>query len=323
MHTIIPFTSQTPSTRKKPSNKMLLQVAASSFFIFVILEIVGALKSKSLSLLGDAIAMSVDVFTYFANMYAESTKDEAQSRNLFSRIVNEIGIPSFSVLCLLSVTIYITQDAIEVLKNPPEINDVPVEYMYGFALLNLVIDIVCGVFFYLRGREVFYEPLAPLPLISLEISLDSEEEEREFGHLEEDLDLTLKGTSSTYLKNNQNYSVDRPEGLMKKNLNMLSAFTHVGGDTVRTISVIGAAATSTILNIDADVCDAWAAVVVAVTIVLLTLPLIYDIFEASKNILSENKTNGGTGTRYHPIPLFPRDKDRDRDHENIGKGVMF
>ena len=40
----------------------------------MICEIVGALASNSLSLLGDAAAMSVDVFSYFANMYAERVK---------------------------------------------------------------------------------------------------------------------------------------------------------------------------------------------------------------------------------------------------------
>jgi Co/Zn/Cd efflux system component len=83
-------------------------ISASSFLLFVILEMIGALKSNSLSLLGDAIAMSVDVFTYFANLYAEETKERQYNRSEFNKIVNEIGIPSFSVICLLSVTVYIT-----------------------------------------------------------------------------------------------------------------------------------------------------------------------------------------------------------------------
>jgi Co/Zn/Cd efflux system component len=45
------------------SNKFLLKVAAFSFLAFVAAEVVGALASNSLSLLGDAAAMSVDVFT--------------------------------------------------------------------------------------------------------------------------------------------------------------------------------------------------------------------------------------------------------------------
>ena len=49
---------------------------------------------------------------------------------------------------------------------------------------------------------------------------------------------------------------------MKKNLNMMSAFTHVGGDTIRTISVLTAATVSWLSGIDGDICDAWAAIAV-------------------------------------------------------------
>lgn len=325
MHNFVPYASQKSVSQRKPSNRTLLQVAASSFLLFVILEIVGALRSNSLSLLGDAIAMSVDVFTYSTNLYAEGTKGNADSRSIVNRVMNEIGIPSFSVICLLAVTIYITVDAIQVLQNPPDVNDVPVSYLYGFSLLNLVIDCICGAYFYSRGKEVFFEPIIPLHLISLEVSLDSEEEEREFGHLDEDLDLTLKSNNDPYSSDNSRNSYgganNYSEGGQKKNLNMLSAFTHIGGDTVRTISVIGAACISSIFEIDADVCDAWAAVVVAVTIVLITLPLIIDIVEAVKNISAESSGGRGFGMRYSPVPIFSRDGDRDID--NIGKDVIF
>lgn len=319
MHNFIPYASRN-STTTKPSNRALLQVAASSFLIFVILEIAGALKSNSLSLLGDAIAMSVDVFTYFTNLYAEGTKDNLSSRNIFNRVVNEIGIPSFSVVCLLAVTIYITMDAVKVLQNPPEKNDVPVLYLYVFSLLNLLIDLVCGAFFFLRGKEVFFEPVVPLPLISLEVSLDSDEEEREFGHLEEDLDLTLRGNPEEFFQSGLSYRSGRAgasgETSMRKNLNMLSAFTHVGGDTVRTLSVISAASISSIFGIDADLCDAGAAVAVAVTIFLITLPLIFDIIGAAKSILTDSQDGGG----YSPVSRFPREKESD---SSIGVGVLF
>ena len=45
------------------TNQCILQALAFSFFIFVVAEIIGAVASNSLSLLGDAAAMSVDVFT--------------------------------------------------------------------------------------------------------------------------------------------------------------------------------------------------------------------------------------------------------------------
>lgn len=325
MHNFVPYASQSTPSHKKPSNKTLLQVAATSFLLFVVLETLGALHSNSLSLLGDAIAMSVDVFTYFTNLYAEGTKGNVASRTVFNRIVNEIGIPSFSVICLFAVTIYITIDAVKVLENPPEVNDVPVSYLYGFALLNLIIDGICGMFFYSRGKEVFFEPSIPLPLISLEVSLDSEEEEKEFGHLDEDLDFTLKGINDQFVTgndhNSNNYRNHRSEVGQKKNLNMLSAFTHVGGDTIRTISVISAASISSLFDIDADICDAWAAVAVAITIVLITLPLIFDIIEAGRSITLDCQGGGRGSGQYSPLPRFSGDADRGT--EDIGKNVLF
>lgn len=53
----------------------------------------------------------------------------------------------------------------------------------------------------------------------------------------------------------------------RTNLNMMSAFTHVGGDTLRTLSVFVAALIATLTNISSTITDAWAAVAVTVTCV--------------------------------------------------------
>lgn len=317
MHNFIPHAPFGSSTIR-PSNQSLLRLAAFTFLIFVIAEVVGAIRSHSLSLLGDAIAMSVDVFTYFANMYAEATKHNVDSKSFSSRLVNEFFIPSISVACLLGVTIYITIDAVQVLENPRREDDVPISYLYGFSIANLLIDLVCATFFFIRGKEVFFEPIIPLPLISLEVSLDAEEEEREFGHLDEDLDFNLSGNSDSF-HNSQRYRDGSGVGSMKKNLNMLSAFTHVGGDTVRTISVLSAAGISSAFGINAAVCDAWAAVAVSLTIVAISLPLIIDIILAVKSISNEN-SGGGAGGFYAPVPPFLGGKEPE---STLGVGVFF
>ena len=59
---------------------------------------------------------------------------------------------------------------------------------------------------------------------------------------------------------------------------MLSAFTHVGSDTMRTLSVFVAAVMATAFNFSGSLCDAWAAVVVSITIVVFVLPLIKQIY---------------------------------------------
>ena len=48
---------------KKSKNQSILLITCILFGIFVIAEIIGAFASGSLALLGDAAAMSVDVFT--------------------------------------------------------------------------------------------------------------------------------------------------------------------------------------------------------------------------------------------------------------------
>lgn len=48
---------------RSKSNQKILAFTCTAFFLFVVAEFAGALISGSLSLLGDAAAMSVDVFT--------------------------------------------------------------------------------------------------------------------------------------------------------------------------------------------------------------------------------------------------------------------
>lgn len=65
------------------------------------------------------------------------------------------------------------------------------------------------------------------------------------------------------------------------NLNMASALTHVGGDTLRTTAVFVAAVVSSTTNVNSALCDAWAAIVVTVSIVFLVIPLVREIYSIS------------------------------------------
>ncbi len=68
---------------------------------------------------------------------------------------------------------------------------------------------------------------------------------------------------------------------------MRSAFTHIGGDTLRTLSVGLAAVLSSLTGTSAEVCDAWAAIVVSVSIVVIVFPLMTDIFHEARSICGE------------------------------------
>lgn len=106
------------------------------------------------------------------------------------KFILEVGIPTFSVCALLGITGYITSEAVGVIMDGGEDDDLSIVILYSFASVNMVIDIVSFLMFYYRRKTVFS---------------DNKIEEEEIRR--------------------------------STNLNMISAFTHVGGDTLRTISL--------------------------------------------------------------------------------------
>ena len=154
----------------KLTNQNLLEISVSLFFLFVLAEIVGAYLSNSLSLLGDAASMGVDVSTYVCNIYGEWAKDNNQRGTVKSRVVLEVIIPGISTVALLGVTAYICIDAVIVLMHPPVVNDVNTNYLYGYATANLCIDLACSYLFLARSDDIFLEK-EMLPQISLDTSI--------------------------------------------------------------------------------------------------------------------------------------------------------
>jgi cation diffusion facilitator family transporter len=298
------------------TNESVLQIAAITFLIFVITEFIGAMLSNSLSLLGDAAAMSVDVLSYWCNLYAERIKSQNGYISLRTRYFLVVVIPSFSIFCLILVTIYITYDAIIVLNNKPKIDDVDVDYLYGFGVFNLFVDIFCGYLFYLKGSDTFIEhnTFQPFHIGGSDIflngtDLDNEDIDEEFGHLDENLkdfdeEYDSEGEYKVDINTNNNKNLPIYEHLynylfcvrdidnnIKKNFNMISAFTHVGGDTIRTFTVFIAAFVSSFTNIDTDIADSWAAIVCSVSIVSLVVPLILEIRLEAKSFFNDNNAS--------------------------------
>ena len=231
-------------------NLKALGIISFLFGAFVVCEIIGALASNSLSLLGDAAAMSVDVFSYFANMYAERVKSKDGELSVDTRWILQVYIPLFSVMCLLGVTAWITSDAIRVIISPSDDDDVDVLYLYLFASGNLVIDIISYYLFHKNWNTVFND--------------EAMQKRNSIVNRSESLELKV--------------SVDSTD---RKNVNMMSAFTHVGGDTLRTTSVFIAAIIATTGVASGELCDAWAANVVTVTIICMVIPLLQEIYKSS------------------------------------------
>jgi hypothetical protein len=109
---------------------------------------------------------------------------------------------------------------------------------------------------------------------------------------------TGSSTTSGNATNSENNNSGKAEISNKKNLNMMSAFTHIMGDTLRTVSMLLAALVATITGIDGDICDAWAALVVSLTILVLCASLVIDICAAGRAIWLEEYAEGApSGSR--------------------------
>lgn len=216
-------------------------------------------------------------------MMAERIKERDGINSRKARVMIEVFIPGFAIMTLFGVTIYFTWVAVGVLQNHADEEDnVNIVYLYAFSSVNFVIDVLCIGMFYFRGREVFLERRPPLlPQLSLDTSIHSNDSD-EFGSLDGD-DFFQEGSSQPTLIKAASPDLDR------RNLNMISAFAHMGGDSLRTVSVLTAALVSTLSGASVDLCDAWAAIVVSGIIVIFMLPLAVDIVRSCWRLARENQ----------------------------------
>ena len=181
-----------------------------------------------------------------------------------TKFILEVAIPTFSVVCLLGVTLYVTVDAINVLSDTSgHQEEVNVVYLYGFAAGNLLVDALSSYVFFMdgAGKSVFYTQV--VSKYYEDVTLDNSGPETRI-------------TEETISSSNSNSQMN----VSKVNLNMISAFTHLTGDSMRTLSVFIAAFVSTFAGIPSQICDAWAAVAVTVTIVIMVIPLVLEIHKA-------------------------------------------
>jgi Co/Zn/Cd efflux system component len=177
-------------------------------------------------------------------MYAEVQKKRGNKITESTRFMLEVYIPSFSVCALIGVTGWITSDAIQVIISNERDDDVGIAFLYGFACANFLVDGISSGLFYLKRKDVLIsEPIIP----------------------------SSKRSSTLEIEEDKKH---------KANLNMISALTHVGGDTMRTLSVFFAAVISTVGQ-PSNLCDAWAAIVVSFTICIAVIPLVKEIYKAA------------------------------------------
>ena len=266
----------------KSSNQRILQVATLCFSLFVLAELLGSALSHSLSLLGDAAAMSVDVFAYAANMYAEHSKERTGWVDERTHLLTGVVIPSLSVLLLLAVTAYVTVNAVLVLSRHSASTDaeVDVAFLYGFAAANLLVDLFCFFVFYRGGSEVFLERGG-------NIAEAEDAAAEDFDAWLDDSDDLSGGSPSGIGRREASWVqsvLGRGRGAepnpprQQRNLNMVSAGAHVLGDSLRTLFMFLAAAVSSSTGVKGAVCDAWGAVAVSVVVLTVAVSLMTEIY---------------------------------------------
>ena len=214
--------------------------------------------------------------------------------DLRARFILEVAVPTFSISCLLGVTAWVASDAIRILSRPSgsgggEDEDLDVSVLYGFACANFLVDVVSFWMFYRRGSAVFmtsYEalpegvdgpPLGGASTHSLLVAADGRS--------------PSSSSSSSSFFYGKGKDVEELEGgtikVSTANLNMISAFSHVGGDTLRTASIFVAAMVSTITGAAGYLVDAWAAAIVCASIVFMVGPLVLEIWRAFRRMQGE------------------------------------
>lgn len=193
-------------------------------------------------------------------MYAERTKSKYGTIDPFTVRVLEVYIPAFSVIALLGVTGWIASDAIVIIigQSSEDEDEVDVAFLFAFASANFVIDAVSSLLFYARRKNVLMTE-----------------------HLHT---FTLDRRCDDWEKRNPlSDHHQAPIASAAPNLNMISALTHVGSDTMRTVSVFVAAIISSAGGQSSTLCDAWAAVIVTSTIIMAVIPLCSEIYKAATN----------------------------------------
>eukprot|EP01032_Pedospumella_encystans_P028430 gene28430-32113_t len=251
--------------RANLSNKTVLLIVFCLFAVFASAETGGSLMARSLALFGDAVASCVDVVTYFMNWYAETlatpdepvfledgasptnhtaTEDTEKRIDKPTRLLHEVYAPVLSVIALVGVTIFILIVAsFEIASGGDDTTSA--DLMFTFAAVNVIIDVICIGLFYCRKDDILYH---------------------RFPSFSADTEHVPHSPLSPVLRN--------------VNINMFSAFTHIGSDTLRTAAIFLAAIVSSTTGIKSSRCDAWAAVLVSVTIFVAVFPLANEVFAA-------------------------------------------
>jgi Co/Zn/Cd efflux system component len=166
-------------------------------------------------------------------------------KNERTRRIHEVYVPAFSVVTLVVVTVVLMGLAAQEIRSGGDDNT-DVNYMFAFASVNTVVDATCISLFYYRREDILHN----------------------------------RSPSFTGEPEHRSPRKDQKRMCANCNLNMFAAFTHIGSDTLRTIAIFVAAIMASTTGAKSSLCDAWAAIVVSITVLVALLPLCREIYHS-------------------------------------------
>uniref|UniRef100_A0A7S3L4V1 Cation efflux protein transmembrane domain-containing protein n=1 Tax=Amphora coffeiformis TaxID=265554 RepID=A0A7S3L4V1_9STRA len=277
---------------ERPSTEYVLNVAFWTFVGFILFQAGFAIIANSESMMADCEAMIVDAMTYLFNLCAERIKNKpfsekelampAETRELkreARRLWLELIPPTISVTCLIVIVIMTLIESIAEFRGQAagDEDDVSVPIMLFFSGANLLLDFVNVACFARSGstfgaqmirdeHEELRSSLRGLRAGETTALIESVKDQRSDSTDDVENAGTRYGTAQ---------SSRRGASATVMNLNMCSAWTHVCADTLRSVSVLIAAAIATVFpSVSGALSDSLAAIAVSVIILVSVAPLI-------------------------------------------------
>ena len=252
------------------------------------------------------LTLSFHLFQYACNIYAEKLKKDEKQLSTLAIWTVDVIIPALSLLGLIIVTAYVAAEAFHVLLSSGTHEEVDIYMLYLFAVANVAVDFASIAALYWSSG-------------------DSGLIRGHLGHFRAHFDEN--GSSSQSSRSGRTILVpDSYHGPIlgcsgdcavltrrpraddsiheEVNLNMMSAFIHIAGDSLRTLAMIVAATISIVFHIPSQICDAWSAILVTITIVGLGIPLANGIYDSSRKLVFK-RGNRTSITRTKLAPILP------------------
>lgn len=256
-----------------------LLVGTSSF---TIAQFIGAYKANSLAMYGDCATMALDSLTYMLNIYCENRRISGS----LEALQLEVLVASISVASLTFVTIILLWDSLKRLHDSqPGENTVDASIMLKFSILNFIVDIIsCSIFLSNSNDSNGINKPVPNSVYNPIYKADSPLNGRVKIEVSRDVDLEIiDRRRSSYISVKES----------PRNLNMASAFLHLGADTLRTITIL---VTALIVEgesrkIDSVDADAIGSIIVCIIILAVVVALCLELAGLTRTLKGYTQEN--------------------------------